>query len=139
MLGLGTGRRDVGLSGSEGDWRQFTARGADPTGLTGQEKSLLGGRIGQMIDPLPDALAHLETPDDVLEAIRQMRIAALYPHRDDLERWIVAAKELLERLPPGPGWQAATGYIDGMIALYNRRFGDEKPTLQPPTVPFADA
>lgn len=87
---------------------------------------------------LPDDLAPLSDPDEVLEAIRQMRLAALYPRREALERWILEAKELIERLPPGPRWQAATGYIDGMIALYNRRFGDEQPTLQPPTVPFAE-
>ena len=79
-----------------------------------------------------------DQPDTLVEAIRQMRMAALYPHREELEGWILTAKELLERLPEGPKWQMAVGYIDGMIAMYNRRFGDERPLRQRPTVPFAD-
>ena len=77
-------------------------------------------------------------PEAIIEAIRQMRMAALYPRREDLQYWILTAKDLLERLPEGPGWQMAVGYIDGMIAMYNRRFGDERPLRQAPTVPFAE-
>lgn len=67
-----------------------------------------------------------------------MRMAAIYPTRQDLEAWIITSKELLEKLPEGPMWDMAVGYIDGMIGLYNRRFGDEAPMIPSYRPPFAD-
>ncbi len=76
--------------------------------------------------------------DRILETIRQMRMAAIYPTRTDLEAWIITSKDLLERLPPGSMWDMAIGYIDGMISLYNRRFGDEAPMIPSYRPPFSD-
>lgn len=79
-----------------------------------------------------------EDHDRILETIRQMRMAAIYPSRADLEAWIIASKELLENLEPGPMWDMAVGYIEGMISLYNRRFGDEAPMIPNYRPPFSD-
>jgi len=67
-----------------------------------------------------------------------MRLAALYPTRADLESWIIASKDLVEQLPRGPKWDMAIGYLEGMISLYNRRFGDEAPMIPPYRPPFYD-
>jgi len=67
-----------------------------------------------------------------------MRLAAIYPTRPDLEAWIIASKELLEELPRGSRWNMAVGYLEGMIGLYNRRFGDEAPLIPPYRPPFSD-
>jgi hypothetical protein len=83
----------------------------------------------------PDADAEA---DRILETIRQMRLAALYPTRADLEAWIIASKELIEDLPRGPRWDMAAGYLEGMISLYNRRFGDEATMIPPYRPPFSD-
>ncbi len=45
---------------------------------------------------------------------------------------------LIEDLPRGPRWDMAAGYLEGMISLYNRRFGDEAPMIPPYRPPFSD-
>lgn len=91
---------------------------------------------GEEAAPVP---SKSRPPDsEILESIRQMRMAALYPKRADLEAWIIAAKELLEQLDVGPEWDMGVGYIDGMISLFNRRFGDEAPLIPHYRPPFAD-
>lgn len=88
---------------------------------------------------LPGGDLPLDDPVKLLEAIRQMRMAALYPRREALAEWIETARELLSYLPDGPLWQLGSGYLNGMIAVYDRRFGDDLARGRSPDVPFRNA
>ncbi len=88
---------------------------------------------------LPGGDPPLDDPVRLLEAIRQMRMAALYPKREALAEWIETARGLLSHLPDGPLWQLGVGYLDGMIAVYDRRFGKDTASGRSPDVPFRNA